>query len=56
MSSLDLRARGDSPAWVRGARRAGGLVHEQDGLSFVAGPSSYPRVTVRMDDGVDGRV
>ena len=40
--------------WRDMARWSGGLVHEQDGLLFVAGPSRYLRVAIRMDDGVDG--
>ena len=35
-------------------RWSGGLIHEQDGLLFVAGPSSYLRVAIRIDAGVDG--
>ena len=35
-------------------RWSGGLVHEEHGLLFVAGPSSYLRVAIRMDAGVDG--
>jgi ribosomal protein S18 acetylase RimI-like enzyme len=40
--------------WREMVRWSGGLVHEQDGLLFVAGPSSYLRVAIRMDAGVDG--
>lgn len=40
--------------WRDMVRWAGGIVHEQDGLLFVAGPSSYLRVAIRMNDGVDG--
>ena len=40
--------------WRDMVRWSGGLIHEQDGLLFVAGPSSYLRVAIRMDDGVDG--
>jgi ribosomal protein S18 acetylase RimI-like enzyme len=40
--------------WRDMVRWSGGLVHEQDGLLFVAGPSSYLRVVIRMDGGVDG--
>jgi ribosomal protein S18 acetylase RimI-like enzyme len=39
--------------WREMVRWSGGLVHEQDGLLFVAGPSSYLRVAIRMDAGVD---
>jgi hypothetical protein len=35
-------------------RWSGGVVHEQDGLLFVAGPSSCLRLTIRMDGAVDG--
>ena len=37
--------------WREMVRWSGGLVHEQDGLLFVAGPSSYLRVAIRMDGG-----
>jgi hypothetical protein len=40
--------------WREMVRWAGGVVHEQDGLLFVAGPSSYLRVMIRVDGGVDG--
>lgn len=40
--------------WREMVRWSGGLVHEEDGLLFVAGPSSYLRVAIRLDDGVDG--
>jgi ribosomal protein S18 acetylase RimI-like enzyme len=40
--------------WRDMVRWSGGLVHEQDGLLFVAGPSSYLRVAIRMDERVDG--
>jgi ribosomal protein S18 acetylase RimI-like enzyme len=40
--------------WRDMVRWSGGVVHEQDGLLFVAGPSSYLRVMIRMDGAVDG--
>jgi ribosomal protein S18 acetylase RimI-like enzyme len=40
--------------WRDMVRWSGGVVHEQDGLLFVAGPSSYLRVMIRMDGRVDG--
>jgi ribosomal protein S18 acetylase RimI-like enzyme len=40
--------------WREMVRWSGGMVHEQDGLLFVVGPSSYLRVMIRMDDRVDG--
>ena len=40
--------------WREMVRWAGGLIHEQDGLLFVAGPSRYLRVAIRTDDGSDG--
>lgn len=40
--------------WRDMVRWSGGLVHEEDGLLFVAGPSSYLRVAIRLDDGLDG--
>jgi ribosomal protein S18 acetylase RimI-like enzyme len=39
--------------WREMVRWSGGLVHEQDGLLFVAGPSRYLRVAIRMDAAVD---
>jgi ribosomal protein S18 acetylase RimI-like enzyme len=40
--------------WREMVRWSGGLVHEERGLLFVAGPSSYLRVAIRMDPAVDG--
>ena len=40
--------------WREMVRWSGGSVHEQDGLLFVSGPSSYLRVAIRMDAAVDG--
>jgi ribosomal protein S18 acetylase RimI-like enzyme len=40
--------------WREMVRWSGGVVHERDGLLFVAGPSRYLRVAIRMDAGVDG--
>jgi ribosomal protein S18 acetylase RimI-like enzyme len=40
--------------WREMVRWSGGLVHEEEGLLFVAGPSSYLRVMDRMDRAVDG--
>jgi hypothetical protein len=40
--------------WREMVRWSGGVVHEQDGLLFVAGPSSYLRVMIRMDGNVSG--
>ena len=40
--------------WRDMVRWSGGLVHEEDGLLFVAGPSSYLRVVIRTDARVDG--
>jgi ribosomal protein S18 acetylase RimI-like enzyme len=40
--------------WRDMVRWSGGVVHEQGGLLFVAGPSSYLRVMIRMDGRVDG--
>jgi ribosomal protein S18 acetylase RimI-like enzyme len=39
--------------WREMVRWSGGLVHEERGLLFVAGPSSYLRVAIRMDPAVD---
>jgi len=35
-------------------RWSGGLIHEEKGLLFVAGPSPYLRVAIRLDGAVDG--
>ena len=40
--------------WPEMVRWSGGLIHEEDGLLFVAGPSSYLRVAVRMDGELAG--
>jgi ribosomal protein S18 acetylase RimI-like enzyme len=40
--------------WREMVRWSGGLIHEQDGLLFVAGPSSYLRVAIRIDGGLSG--
>ena len=36
--------------WREMVRWSGGVIHEQDGLLFVAGPSRYLRVAIRTDD------
>ncbi|MHB8234095.1 MAG: GNAT family N-acetyltransferase [Solirubrobacteraceae bacterium] len=57
MSELDLgrsTALNEQELWRDMVRWSGGLVHEQDGLLFVAGPSSYLRVAIRLDAAVDG--
>jgi ribosomal protein S18 acetylase RimI-like enzyme len=57
MSGVDV-ARGavlnEQELWREMVRWSGGLVHEERGLLFVAGPSSYLRVMIRMDGAVDG--
>ena len=40
--------------WRDMVRWSGGLVHEEDGLLFVAGPSRYLRVMIRLDGAGDG--
>jgi hypothetical protein len=40
--------------WRDMVRWSGGLIHEGDGLLFVAGPSRYLRVVIRLDENVDG--
>ncbi len=40
--------------WREMVRWSGGMVHEQDGLLFVAGPSRYLRVMMRLHGAVDG--
>lgn len=57
MSDLDVArsvALNEQELWREMVRWAGGLVHEQDGLLFVAGPSSYLRVAIRSDEAVGG--
>ena len=57
MTATDV-ARGailnEQELWREMVRWSGGSIHEQDGLLFVAGPSSYLRVVIRTDAGVDG--
>jgi hypothetical protein len=57
MSDVDV-ARGtalnEQELWRDMVRWSGGLVHEEGGLLFVAGPSSYLRVAIRLDESVDG--
>jgi ribosomal protein S18 acetylase RimI-like enzyme len=56
-SDLDVArsvALNEQELWRDMVRWSGGLVHEQDGLLFVAGPSSYLRVAIRLDEGVSG--
>lgn len=40
--------------WRDMVRWSGGLIHEEGGLLFVAGPSSYLRVMIRLDSAIDG--
>jgi ribosomal protein S18 acetylase RimI-like enzyme len=40
--------------WRDMVRWSGGLVHEEGGLLFVAGPSPYLRVMIRLDADIDG--
>jgi ribosomal protein S18 acetylase RimI-like enzyme len=40
--------------WRDMVRWSGGMIHEEDGLLFVAGPSRYLRVAIRLDGAVDG--
>jgi ribosomal protein S18 acetylase RimI-like enzyme len=57
MSDADVArsvALNEQELWRDMVRWSGGLVHEEDGLLFVAGPSSYLRVAIRLDGGVDG--
>lgn len=57
MSAVDVARSAvlnEQELWREMVRWSGGMVHEQDGLLFVAGPSSYLRVMIRMDDRVDG--
>lgn len=57
MSELDLAravALNEQELWRDMVRWSGGTIHEQGGLLFVAGPSSYLRVAIRLDEAVDG--
>jgi ribosomal protein S18 acetylase RimI-like enzyme len=57
MSDLDVArsvALNEQELWRDMVRWSGGLIHEEDGLLFVAGPSSYLRVAIRLDESIDG--
>jgi ribosomal protein S18 acetylase RimI-like enzyme len=57
MTDLDVVrgvALNEQELWRDMVRWSGGLVHEEDGLLFVAGPSSYLRVVIRLDGAVEG--
>jgi ribosomal protein S18 acetylase RimI-like enzyme len=57
MPDLDVArsvALNEQELWREMVRWSGGLVHEEDGLLFVAGPSSYLRVAIRLDESLDG--
>jgi ribosomal protein S18 acetylase RimI-like enzyme len=57
MSEVDLAhsvVLNEQELWRDMVRWSGGLVHEEDGLLFVAGPSSYLRVAIRLDEAIDG--
>jgi ribosomal protein S18 acetylase RimI-like enzyme len=57
MSAVDVARSAvlnEQELWRDMVRWSGGIVHEEDGLLFVAGPSSYLRVMMRMDAGVGG--
>src|ERR1700733_1634512 len=57
MPDLDVArsvALNEQELWRDMVRWSGGLVHEEDGLLFVAGPSSYLRVAIRLDESIDG--
>jgi ribosomal protein S18 acetylase RimI-like enzyme len=57
MSDVDVArsaALNEQELWREMVRWSGGLVHEEDGLLFVAGPSRYLRVAIRLDGNVDG--
>jgi ribosomal protein S18 acetylase RimI-like enzyme len=57
MSTADVArsvALNEQELWRDMVRWSGGLVHEEDGLLFVAGPSSYLRVAIRLEEAVDG--
>jgi ribosomal protein S18 acetylase RimI-like enzyme len=57
MSDLDLARSvtlNEQELWRDMVRWSGGLVHEEDGLLLVAGPSSYLRVAIRLDETVSG--
>ncbi len=57
MPDLDVArsvALNEQELWRDMVRWSGGLVHEEHGLLFVAGPSSYLRVAIRLDEAIDG--
>jgi ribosomal protein S18 acetylase RimI-like enzyme len=57
MSNVDVArsaALNEQELWRDMVRWSGGLVHEEGGLLFVAGPSRYLRVMIRLDGAVDG--
>jgi ribosomal protein S18 acetylase RimI-like enzyme len=57
MSDVDVArcaALNEQELWRDMVRWSGGLIHEEDSLLFVAGPSSYLRVAIRLDEVVDG--
>jgi ribosomal protein S18 acetylase RimI-like enzyme len=57
MSDVDVArsvALNEEELWRDMVRWSGGLVHEEDGLLFVAGPSSYLRVAIRLNGAVVG--
>lgn len=57
MAEVDVVRRAalnEQELWREMVRWSGGLVHEQGGLLFVVGPSSYLRVAIRLDGAVDG--
>jgi ribosomal protein S18 acetylase RimI-like enzyme len=59
MSDADVAggvALNEQELWRDMVRWSGGLVHEEDGLLFVAGPSSYLRVAICLDETADGAV
>jgi ribosomal protein S18 acetylase RimI-like enzyme len=57
MSAIDVARSAvlnERELWRDMVRWSGGVVHEQDGMLFVAGPSRYLRVAIRLGDGVGG--
>jgi ribosomal protein S18 acetylase RimI-like enzyme len=57
MPGLDIArsaALNEQELWREMVRWSGGLVHEEDGLLFVAGRSRYLRVLSRLDADIDG--
>jgi ribosomal protein S18 acetylase RimI-like enzyme len=57
VSDLDIArstALNEQELWRDMVRWSGGLIHEEHGLLFVAGPSAYLRVAIRLEGAISG--